>query len=129
MTERYLQTLLDAVAASPIVHSSSVSFDKRTLDAGLIRGELTFADGSCLHFRELVEIQARVIRIMYSYHYQREDGSLIFCYDDTPHFPTLPRFPHHKHTGRQAEATAAQPPDLIAVLREIETLYPVSNAL
>ena len=66
--KRYLQTLLDAVAAFAIVRSSSVPFDKRTLDAGLIRGELTFADGSCLHFRELVEIQARVIRIMYSYH-------------------------------------------------------------
>ena len=128
MIERYLQSLLDAVAASPIVRSSSVLFDKRTLDVGLIRGELTFADGSCLHFRELVEIQARVIRIMYSYHYQREDGSLIFRYDDTPHFPTLPQFPHHKHIGSQAEAVPSQPPDLIAVLREIEAMYPVSNA-
>jgi hypothetical protein len=66
LIERYLQTLLDAAAASPIVRSSRVLFDKRTLDAGLIRGELTFADSSCLHFRELVENQARVIRIMYS---------------------------------------------------------------
>jgi hypothetical protein len=127
LIERYLQTLLDAVAASPIVRSSSVSFDKRTLDVGLIRGELTFADGSCLHFRELVEIQARVIRIMYSYHCQREDGSLIFRYDDTPHFPTLPQFPHHKHIGSQADAVPSQPPDLIAVLREIEALYPLSK--
>ena len=128
MIERYLQTQLDAVAASPIVRSSNVSFDKRTLDAGLIRGELTFADGSCLHFRELVEIQARVIRIMYSYHYQREDGLLVFRYDDTPHFPTLPQFPHHKHIGSQANAIPSQSPDLIAVLREIEALYPVPNA-
>jgi len=128
LIERYLQSLLDAVAASPIVRSSSVLFDKRTLDAGLIRGELTFADGSCLHFRELVEIQARVIRIMYSYHYQREDGSLIFRYDDTPHFPTLPQFPHHKHLGNHSNAIPSQPPALIAVLHEIEALYPVSNA-
>ena len=127
MIERYLQTLLDTVAASPIVRSSSVLFDKRTLDAGLIRGELTFADGSCLYFRELVEMQARVIRIMYSYHYQREDGSLIFRYDDTPHFRTLPQFPHHKHVGSQANAFPSQPPDLIAVLREIETMYPLSE--
>ena len=127
MIERYLQTLLDAVAASPIVRSSSVLFDKRTSDAGLIRCELTFADGSCLYFRELVAIQARVIRIMYSYHYQREDGSLIFRYDDTPHFPTLPQFPHHKHIGSQADAIPSQPPDLIAVLREIEAMYPASS--
>lgn len=122
-----MQTLLDVVAASPIVRSSSILFDKRTMDTGLIRGELTFADGSCLHFRELVEIQARVMRIMYSFHYQRENGSLIFRYDDTPHFPALPQFPHHKHIGSQTDAIPAQPPDLTAVLREIETLYPVSN--
>ncbi len=127
MIERYLQTLLDAVAASPIVRSSSVLFDKRTLDAGLIRGELTFADSPCLYFRELVEMQARVIRIMYSYHYQREDGPLIFRYDDTPHFPALPQFPHHKHIGSQTEAIPSQPPDLIAVLREIEAMYPISE--
>jgi hypothetical protein len=127
LIEGYLQTLLDAVAASPIVRSSSVLFDRRTLDAGLIRGELTFADSSSLHFRELVEMRARVVRIMYSYHYQREDGSLIFRYDDTPHFPPLPRFPHHKHIGSQTEATPSQPPDLIAVLREIETMYPLSE--
>lgn len=125
MIERYLQTLLDAVAASPIVRSSSVLFDKRTLDAGLIRGELTFADSSSLYFRELVEMQARVIRIVYSYHYQREDGSLIFRYDDTPHFPGLPQFPHHKHIGSQAEALPSQSPDLSAVLHEIEALYPL----
>lgn len=57
MIEKYIQRLLDAVAASPIVRSSSISFDKRTMDAGLVRGELTFADGSCLYFRELVETQ------------------------------------------------------------------------
>ena len=78
-----------------------------------MRGELTFADGSCLHFRELVEIQARVIRIMYSYHCQREDGSLIFRYDDTPHFPTLPQFPHHKHIGSQAEVFDPSHPILL----------------
>lgn len=128
MIDKYAQKLLDAVAASPIVRSSNISFDKRTLDAGLIRGELTFADDSCLHFRELVDTQARVIRIMYSFHYQRENGSLIFRYDDTPHFPTLPQFPHHKHIGSQTDVIPAQPPDLTTVLREIETLYPIPNA-
>lgn len=63
---------------------------------------------------------------MYSYHHQREDGSLIFRYDDTPHFPALPQFPHHKHLGDQANVIPTQPPDLISVLREIETIYPLS---
>lgn len=127
MIEGYLRTLLDAVAASPIVRSSSVLLDKRTLDVGLIRGELTFADGSCLYFRELVEMQARVVRTMHSYHYQGADASLAFRYDDTPHFPALPQFSHHKHVGSRSDAIPSQPPDLVAVLREIETLYPISD--
>lgn len=125
MIERYFQTLLDAVASSPIIQASSILLDKRTPDVGLIRGELTFADGSCLYFRELVRMQARAARLMYSYHYQRADGSLIFRYDDTPHFPALPQFPHHKHVGSERNAIPTEPPDLAAVLREIEDQYPV----
>ena len=69
MIEAYLQSLLDAIAASPIVRASTVTLDKRTPRAGLIRGDLYFADGSRLHFRELVKIQAQAVRQMYSFHY------------------------------------------------------------
>jgi hypothetical protein len=96
LIERYLQQLLDAIAASPIVQSSNVALDKRTARSALIRGDLRYGDGSLLHFRELVELEAEVIRRMYSYHYQTEDAVLLFRYDDTPHFPELDGFPHHK---------------------------------
>jgi hypothetical protein len=43
LIEAYLQSLLDVVAASPIVRASNVTLDKRTLYAGLIRGDLYFA--------------------------------------------------------------------------------------
>ncbi len=33
----------------------------------------------------------------YRYHSQRADGELMFRYDNTPHFPELPSYPHHKH--------------------------------
>jgi len=70
LIEAHLQSLLDAVAASPIVRASNVILDKRTLHVGLIRGDVYFADGSRLHFRELVEVQVQVVRRMYSCHYQ-----------------------------------------------------------
>lgn len=59
---------------------------------------------------------------MYSYHYQRADASLIFRYDDTPHYPELPDFPHHKHLSKDKVAAVTLPPDLAAVLNEIEYL-------
>ena len=127
MIEAYLQSLLDAIAESPIVRASNVTLDKRTLRAGLIRGDLYFADGSRLHFRELVEVQAQVVRRMYSYHYQDADAALIFRYDDTPHHPGLSNFPNHKHAGNETHVIPATPPDLSAVLREIEAIHPLTS--
>lgn len=126
MIEAYFQSLLDIVAASPIVRASNVTLDKRTLRAGLIRGDVYFADGSRLHFRELVEIQTDVVRRMYSYHYQGAGTALIFRYDDTPHHPDMSTFPHHKHAGSEANVVVATPPDLPTVLREIEGIHPIA---
>jgi len=127
LIEAYLQSLLDAIAESPIVRASNVTLDKRTLRAGLIRGDLYFADGSRLHFRELVEVQAQVVRRMYSYHYQDADAAVIFRYDDTPHHPGLSNFPNHKHVGNETHVIPATPPDLSAVLREIEAIHPLTS--
>jgi hypothetical protein len=127
LLETYFQGLLDAIAASPIVRLHNVTLDKRAPRAGLIRGDLYFADSSRLHFRELVEFQTDVVRLRYSYHYQRADHSLIFRYDDTAHYPDLPNFPHHKHVRDETTIVSASPPDLRAVLLEIETTYPLGE--
>jgi hypothetical protein len=51
--EAYLQSLLDRVAAAPAVATSDIALDKRGPQAGLIRGDVYFADDALLHFREL----------------------------------------------------------------------------
>lgn len=127
MIEGYLQGLLDAIAASPIVRASSVTMDRRTPHAGLIRGELDLVDGSRLYFRELVEGRTAIVRLMYSYHYQAADASLILRYDDTPHYPGIATFPHHKHAGSETNVVAADLPDLPRVLREIESIHPLPS--
>jgi hypothetical protein len=45
-----------------------------------------------------------------------------FRYDDTPHFPALPSFPHHKHLSDATTVVASDAPALPQVLAEIETL-------
>ena len=127
MLETYFQELLEAIAASPIVRLHDVTLDKRAPRAGLIRGDLYFADSSRSHFRELVEFQTNIVRLRYSYHYQRADNSLIFRYDDTAHYSDLPNFSHHKHVGDETDVVPASPPDLHAVLREIEATYPLDE--
>jgi Family of unknown function (DUF6516) len=124
--EDYLQSLLNAAAVSPIVNAFNITLDKRTSRSGLIRGDLFFTDGSRLYFRELVEIQDDIVRLMYSYHYQDGHDRLIFRYDDTPHHTELDGFPHHKHIADEATVEQANPPDLASVLSEIELIYPLN---
>ncbi len=123
LIENYVQVLLNAVADSPIVGASNIQLDKRTNRSGLIRGDLFLGDGSRLHFRELVNLEDQVVRLMYSYHYQDAAGQLIFRYDDTPHHTELNGFPHHKHIRQEGNVAASEPPTLIEVLGEIEKIF------
>lgn len=71
---------------------------------------------------ELVEDRLELRKVEYVYHYQAQDGALVFRYDNVPHYPELPTHPHHKHigTGTAEIVEAAQPPQLTDVLREVE---------
>ncbi len=41
--------------------------------------------------------------------------------DDTPHFPALSSFPHHKHMADESDVIASAAPTLKQILAEIET--------
>lgn len=91
--------------------------------AAYIEDRLIFYDGSFLEIEEVLCLSDRRIeKVRYSYHCQKGDR-LIFRYDNAPHHPELPTFPHHKHIGDHVEP--CQEPDLYDVLREIDArLYP-----
>jgi hypothetical protein len=126
LIEDYFRQIETLLAVTNIVHSSSITYDKRSASIGFVRGSIYFLDSSQLHLREFVNVEHGVERYMYAYHYQRPDGALVFRYDNTPHFPTLPTFPHHKHEGNEANVVAASPPDLAAILSEIQSLIEIS---
>ena len=85
---------------------------------------LRFYDDSQLQVTEKLIVEQFVIfKSRYSYHYQASDDSLLFRYDNAPHYPQLKTYPHHTHIGE--EVFESQPPDLGDVLREIDALlYP-----
>ncbi len=127
LIEDYVQSLLNATADSPIISASNIQLDKRTNRSGLIRGDLYFGDGSRLYFRELVNIEDMVVRLMYTYHYQDASAQLIFRYDDTPHHSEMDTFPHHKHIEQEGNVVASAPPSLVSVLDEIEKIFPLNQ--
>lgn len=88
-----------------------------------IEDRLIFYDGSFLEIEEALYLSDhRIEKLRYTYHYQKGDR-LIFRYDNAPHHPELPTFPHHKHVDDRVEP--CQEPDLQDVLREIDArLYP-----
>ncbi len=122
--EVYFQQLQDAIAACRVLQGSNVTFDKRGAHEGFIRGELYCVDGSLLYFREAVDTELTVDRLMYTYQYMSASKVLIFRYDNTGHHKrlNLPTYPHHKHTGNEGNIAASSAPDLATVLNEVEGL-------
>jgi len=125
MIDAYFDEIREIIAASSVVHSSNIAFDRRGDQVGYLRGDLFFRDDSHLHFREFIQTSEGALprRYRYAYHYQSADKVLIFRYDNSPHFPDLPSAPHHKHTA--SSVISATSPDLASVLKEIESLIAV----
>lgn len=120
MNNAYLEEILTLLSASPFVHEPVVNVDDRD-EVWFIRADVHFIDNSLLHFRELFIKQDNPVKKAYTYHYQREDETMVFRYDNTPHYPHLSTAPHHKHVG-ETDVIAANAPDLESVLKEIEAL-------
>jgi Family of unknown function (DUF6516) len=125
LIDNYFRDLAKTLKESRIVRAHEVDLDKREPESGYVRGNVYLADGSLLHFREFVNAERSVDRISYTYHYQKADGTFVFRYDDSEHFPGLPNFPHHKHIDAESNVIPAAPPDLEMVLHEIGMLIGV----
>ncbi len=64
-----------------------------------LRIRIRFHSGKLLEVNEALTTQGKqMIHLGYRYHFQDRDNNLIFRYDNTPHFPEIETFPHHKHT-------------------------------
>lgn len=122
--ESYFSHLQQLITQNPIVISSDVNYNHQGEEVGYVRGSLIFLDGSSLHFREYVDAEIAVERLMYSYHYMNASQRLIFRYDDVDHHRhlKLPTQPHHKHDGSEDNVIVSSAPTLADVLAEIEGL-------
>jgi hypothetical protein len=120
MIDGYFQELQNLIAATPFITAVSLHTERRSETIGFVRGDLTFRDGSRLHFREFIrnEDNEPTVRYTYAYHYQSSDGQFLFRYDNTNHYPNLPNAPHHKHV-EDINVIPAQAPDLAGILKEI----------
>jgi hypothetical protein len=122
LIEAYFQQVRELIDACPVIQLSDVAYDKRGPHEGLVRGEAVFVDGSVLQWREYMDVEETVERLMYSFQYMDAGKTLIFRYDNTGHHrkQNLSTYPHHKHQGRLDNVVAASAPDLSSILEEIQ---------
>ena len=118
-SDAYWAYLQETIAASRIVVHSVLQPGERGDDAGYIRGQIIFLDGSRLHFREYIDFEDGFERLMYSFHYMDPARRLIFRYDNVAHHPQIATYPHHKHAGSEENVGTSPAPTLAEVLAEI----------
>ena len=116
LLERYFVEIELAVTRLPAYAESYVE-EILTSERANLRIRLRFQSGSLLEINEAIIVEEGAIKTLgYRYHLQRAGNELLFRYDNTPHFPDLPSFPHHKHL--HDEVVASSKPDLHDVLQE-----------
>ncbi len=97
----YVSRLIELLDSHPYLESRQITIEERAPDAAFVRLEISFIDGSKLHFKEFLIIGHRGKVIKYGYQYMA-DGSLVFRYDNAldPAARELPTYPEHKHTAQ-----------------------------
>ena len=118
LLEKYLSSIESSIEKLPGAYVEIfrvVIFSPTRLQLSL---RVRFRSGHLFEGNEAIAVELDQIRhLAYRYHFQDKGNSLVFRYDDAPHFRGLPFFPHHKHTSRQA--ISCSKPDLVDVLGEV----------
>jgi hypothetical protein len=116
--QEYFDLLVKVIEHST-AESVEIEFDEDQRGS-TVEGALYFHDGSRLEFTETVTIERyRPVKLFYVYQYIRS-GEAVFRYDNAPHHPDLPTFPHHKHVRK--ERLPATEPTLSQVVSEVVAL-------
>ncbi len=86
-----------------------------------LRIRVRFPSGYMLELNEAVIGETgQLMHLGYRYHFQDKQNNLIFRYDNTPHFPGLKGFPHHKHLSDKV--AGAEEPSILKVIEEAKLL-------
>ena len=117
----YFDAVKERLTTSPAVASFAITREHITLIDGHLRARVSVSNGSLLEFSEYVQRSpdGQIDVVTYSYHWAGAAGRLIRRWDNAPHFPDLPGFPHHVHNGLDNSVATGKPASIFAVLDEI----------
>ena len=88
-----------------------------------LRIRIRFKTGYLLELNEAIIAETATLkRLYYRYHFQDKQNNLVFRYDNTPHFPELEGFPHHKHLPNKV--FASKEPSILKIIEEASLFAP-----
>lgn len=116
----YIESVRELLLTSPIVESFHIVRQRVTSFDGHMRARLILLDG-LLEFSEYFQRTAGgpVQVVTYSYQWLDADNRLIRRWDNTPHFPDLPGYPHHIHDEVAGAVIPGEPVDIFSVLEHV----------
>ncbi len=86
-----------------------------------LRIRIRFKTGYLFELNEAaIVVAGQFKRLNYRYHFQDSQNNLVFRYDNTPHFPNLENFPHHKHLSNTV--ISSEEPSAIMSIEEAKRL-------
>ena len=116
--KNYLDSVEQAIAQQTHVYVERYVEEVLTPERANLRIRLRTKRGHLLEIHEAVIWEkGALMHLDYRYHCQDEQNRLRFRYDSTPHFPDLPRFPHHKHLADGSVISSGRP-DIAEVIHE-----------
>lgn len=124
----YYLDLQDVIHAAPFVLRSDLRFEEIDANECYIRGILLLVGGFELHIAEYVVTGPDLIRPKYRYHLQSSNDKLVTRWDNAPHHPSVPTFPHHRHDeqGRVHPTSPMSVPEVLDAILPI-ILLPASD--
>lgn len=126
MTEinAYLDALKLKLVTSPVVAQYTIIKERTTATDGYLRVQATLANGDFLELTEYFVRSSEELTTV-DYRYQWMDSArrqLRRRWDNSPHHPETPNFPHHLHLGSETHVIAGESLNISQVLDILETL-------
>lgn len=117
----YLESVKERLLFDHLIKQFEILRERMTLTDGYLRVKATLSDGGFLEWAEYIQhnAQGEIEIVTYSYHWADVNTELVMRWDNTPHFPDLPGFPHHIHDGKAKTVYPGVAVNIFEVLDEI----------
>ncbi len=119
--QSHIERIKAALASNPTVTEIAIVQEYALQDRGFLRVRLALTNGDFVEVSEFFVIIDDRVRLV-EYRHQWMDStrqSLRKRWDNAPHYPGLPNYPHHIHVG---EETHVKPGDPLSILDVVDII-------